>query len=112
MRLLIINDLGGNCSHAIDKYASYAYPCLPVGVRWHGFRRMFAFAGALTIGGLAERWLGAEVLRERVRAARWARPGRDTNPVPCSMCIAVAGGAPEKSAGWGNESNLSVPEWE
>ena len=43
MPLFRINELGGNWSHVIDKYISYTYPYLPVGVRWHYFRRMFAF---------------------------------------------------------------------
>jgi hypothetical protein len=44
MRLFRINGLGGNCSHVVDKYTSYTYPFLPVRVRWHYFRLMFAFA--------------------------------------------------------------------
>ena len=31
-RLFRINSLGGNCSHVVDKYTSYTYPCLPVGL--------------------------------------------------------------------------------
>src|SRR5271166_2125968 len=37
-----INGLGGNCSQAIDLYDSYTYTSVPVGVRWHYFRQMFA----------------------------------------------------------------------
>jgi hypothetical protein len=33
-RLFIINSLGGNCPHVIDKYTNYTYPCLPVGLSW------------------------------------------------------------------------------
>src|SRR5271167_2796564 len=42
-RLFRINGLAVNCWRVIDKYGSYSYPCLPVGVRWHYFRRLFAF---------------------------------------------------------------------
>ena len=30
--LFRISELGGNCSHVIDKSISYMYPCLPVGL--------------------------------------------------------------------------------
>ena len=42
-RLFRINSLDGKCSHVVHKYISYTYPCLPVGLRSHAFRRMFAF---------------------------------------------------------------------
>jgi hypothetical protein len=31
-RLFRINSLGGKCSHVVDKYIGYTYPCLPVGL--------------------------------------------------------------------------------
>src|SRR6202043_1289423 len=37
-RLFRISGLGGNCSHVVDKYRSYAYPCLPVGLSWQEWR--------------------------------------------------------------------------
>jgi len=39
----VFYDLCGNFPHVIDKYISYTYPFLPVGVRGHYFRRLFAF---------------------------------------------------------------------
>jgi hypothetical protein len=48
--------LVGNCSHVIDKYISYTYPFLPVGVKGYYFRRMFVSGRfrAQMVGGISD----------------------------------------------------------
>jgi hypothetical protein len=45
-RLFKINELSENRSHTIDKYNSYTYPCLRVGVRGYSFRQLFVSLGS------------------------------------------------------------------
>src|SRR5271166_143807 len=111
MRLFRISDLGGNCSQVIGKYASYTYPFLPVGVRWHDFRghSLSRRTGLwrLTPESSSLRAFQRLSVRRRMRAAKGTLI---PSPAECVSRWRVE--VPEKTARSRNESNQSVPDWE